>query len=155
MLAAVTLPTFKLRWILDEDKKDHTKMLLAAECRALPAGEAPLEPPLPAPVAGGRDGDDFFVFDDGLGDTETTVSVDSEIAEYLTSKDMQMDVLNKFPRVKKISLRLNTATPSSAPVERLFSLGSLVLTPKRNRLSDKRFEKRVLLRYNHFFGIYE
>ena len=149
----MTLPTFKLRWIFDEDKKDHTKMLLAAECRALPAGEAPLEAPLPAPVAGGRGGDDFFIFEKGSEDTETTV--ESEIVDYLKSKEMKMDSLNEFPRIKKLSLRLNTATPSSAPVERLFSLGSLVLTPKRNRLSDKRFEKLVLLRYNHYFGIYE
>uniref|UniRef100_A0A8C4RZ51 Uncharacterized protein n=1 Tax=Erpetoichthys calabaricus TaxID=27687 RepID=A0A8C4RZ51_ERPCA len=39
----------------------------------------------------------------------------------------------------------------STPVEQLFSLGSLVLTLRRDRLSDKRFEKIVLIRYNHCF----
>ncbi len=62
-----------------------------------------------------------------------------------------MDSLNGFPPVKKISLKYNAATPSSAPVERLFSLGKLVFTPKRNRLSDQKFEKLLLLRYNHWF----
>ncbi|KAL7830498.1 hypothetical protein SRHO_G00316250 [Serrasalmus rhombeus] len=60
-------------------------------------------------------------------------------------------MLNGFPLVKKVSLKYNAATPSSAPVERLFSLGKLVFTPKRNRLTDKRFEMLLLLRCNKWF----
>ena len=40
----------------------------------------------------------------------------------------------------------NTAVPSSAAVERLFSLGKDVLKPKRGRLSDKHFEMLVFLK---------
>ena len=58
-----------------------------------------------------------------------------------------MDTLNSFPLIKYVSLKYNAATPSSAPVERLFSLGKLVFTPKRNRLSDQKFEKLLLLRW--------
>uniref|UniRef100_A0A8C1VDV3 BED-type domain-containing protein n=1 Tax=Cyprinus carpio TaxID=7962 RepID=A0A8C1VDV3_CYPCA len=58
-----------------------------------------------------------------------------------------------FSLIKKISLRYNAATPSSSPVERLFSLGKLVFSLKRNRLSDKRFEKLLLLLTNYFYNV--
>ena len=148
-MAAATLPKFKLRWMKEDEQKDRAKMLLVAECRALPVDEVPDQPPPAVPVAGEDEGD-FFAFAEERRDVLES-SPDSEIADYLKSA-YEMNVLNNFPMIKKIFLRLNTPTPSSAPVERLFSLGSLVLTPKRNRLSDARFEKLVLLRYNHHFG---
>ena len=45
-------------------------------------------------------------------------------------------------------MRYNTTIPSSAPVERLFSLAGITLTPKRSKLSDKTLEMLVLLRAN-------
>jgi hypothetical protein len=71
---------------------------------------------------------------------------------HIRSSEQNLNSLCGFSLIKKISLRYNAATPSSAPVERLFSLGKLVFSPKRNRLSDRRFEKLLLLRYNHWFN---
>uniref|UniRef100_A0A672NZU5 BED-type domain-containing protein n=1 Tax=Sinocyclocheilus grahami TaxID=75366 RepID=A0A672NZU5_SINGR len=92
-------------------------------------------------------------------------AIQTRFADVLNNKDALLHVkelliaelgyefesLNQFPNIKNILLKFNTPTPSSAPVERLFSLGDLVLTPRRNRLSDKRFEKLLLMRYNHCF----
>lgn len=71
--------------------------------------------------------------------------------EYLKSPKADMEVLKQFPRIKDISRKYNTPTPSSAPVERLFSQGGIVLTLRRNRLSDRKFESILLMRYNHCF----
>uniref|UniRef100_A0A672FKG4 BED-type domain-containing protein n=1 Tax=Salarias fasciatus TaxID=181472 RepID=A0A672FKG4_SALFA len=90
--------------------------------------------------------DEFFAFDD---EDDASVTAESQIADYFKSGAQGMDSLHAFPLIKKISLKYNAATPSSAPIERLFSLGKLIFTPKRNRLSDRKFEKLLLLRYNH------
>ena len=55
-----------------------------------------------------------------------------------------------YPVVLKVFLELNTPLPSSAPVERLFSTGSNVMTEKRllikDKLGDSLFEKLDLLK---------
>ena len=57
-------------------------------------------------------------------------------------------MLDKYPRVKNLFLEFNTALPSSASVERLFSAGPLVLTARRNRLADAIFETLLMLKVN-------
>ena len=69
-----------------------------------------------------------------------------EIDLYLCDKDKTLSMLDRHPAIKKIFLRYNSALPSSAPVERLFSAAALVLTSRRNRLSDKLVEYLLLLK---------
>lgn len=91
---------------------------------------------------------EFFFFED---EDDTSATAKSQVVDYFKSGAQGMDSLNGFQLVKKVSLKYNATTPSSAPVERLFSQGELLFTPKRNRLSDQKFEKLLLLRYNHWF----
>ncbi|XP_065126262.1 uncharacterized protein [Paramisgurnus dabryanus] len=150
ILAAVTLPKFKLRWLRSQELKDKAKASLLAECRRIV-----LDEPQPGPSTSSHHTDsakenDFFSFEED--EEETSSSAENQVADYIRSSAQNLNSLCEFSLIKKISLRYNAATPSSAPVERLFSLGKLVFSPKRNRLSDKRFEKLLLLRYNHWFS---
>lgn len=48
--------------------------------------------------------------------------------------------------IKKLFIKYNAAIPSSARVERLFGQAALVLTVRRNRLSDIILEMLILLK---------
>ncbi|QQP56940.1 Uncharacterized protein FKW44_001779 [Caligus rogercresseyi] len=141
LLAAISHPKFKLRWLNDENRREEAKRLLIEECRKLTVEETPNKKVHKA------ENNDFFVFHDEYRDT---YSADNEVINYLKAEN-KIEVLEEFSTVKKIFIKYNTPTPSSAPVERLFSLGGQVLTPKRNRLSDGRFERLLILRYNYAF----
>ena len=57
-------------------------------------------------------------------------------------------MLANFPKVKKAFIKYNTPLPSSACVERLFSIAGLVLTPQRSHLNDVSMEQQLLLKMN-------
>ena len=49
-------------------------------------------------------------------------------------------------------MKYNTPLPTSAPVERHFSYGGIILSPKRRRLTDERFEMLALLKANDYYA---
>ena len=86
--------------------------------------------------------DNFFDFSD------QTAEQSNEHLEFLNDKDRDLSMLNRHQKVKQLFLRYNTALSLSAPVERLFSSGSLILSKQRNRLSDKLCERLLMLKTN-------
>uniref|UniRef100_A0AAZ1XBT5 BED-type domain-containing protein n=1 Tax=Oreochromis aureus TaxID=47969 RepID=A0AAZ1XBT5_OREAU len=141
LLAAASCPKFKLRWLRDAGRRERVKQLLTAECcTTAPVAKNPAS--VPSATTSSSQGEmDFFTFE--AEPEEETYSAEKEVMDYLMSGYV-LQILHKFSSIKTFFLKYNTPTPSSAPVERLFSLGGLVLTPKRNRLSDKRFENQRL-----------
>jgi hypothetical protein len=81
--------------------------------------------------------------------------VENELGEFLKkSPTKKLQVLNSMPYLKKVFIEHNTPLPSSAPVERIFSVGGAVLSKKRGKMSDANFEKTMLLKSNKNFWSY-
>lgn len=76
-----------------------------------------------------------------------------EVEGYLACVSESMDLLNYFPNLKKLSLKLNTGLPASAACERLFSSAGLLFTAKRARISVTNFENQLLLKLNKSFTV--
>ena len=56
---------------------------------------------------------------------------------------------NQLPALYKLVMQVLFVTASSAPVERIFSTGGLIMRPYRSRLSLVNLEMLVALKCNH------
>ena len=57
-------------------------------------------------------------------------------------------MLNNYPIIKMLFIKYNSILPSSAPVERMFSIATNINKPKRNKLNDTKFALLILLKSN-------
>jgi len=141
------LPKFKLKWVESQKKKNEYKQMLLQAMLEQSNDEVEATPETQEESRGSKSkkGDSFFDFDND--EKSPQVNVEVEANDYLRSAK-SIECLHKYPTIEKLFCMFNTVLPSSAPVERLFSLGG---TAKRNRLTNSRFEKLLLMRYNKDF----
>ena len=86
--------------------------------------------------------------------SEQTQSPDDprqEVDKFVRDGAAGLDSLKEYPYIKKLYVTLNTGLPSSASVERLFSLGGRIFTPLRSRMTSEHFEMMMFLRMAHHF----
>ncbi len=171
IVASVCHPYFKLRWIFSAEDKlsaqelflkalvrmaENTNSVSSVEQNQQVHHESVQSAAALAPVIAE---DDFFGFSSqGVDDSQNDQiqAIRDEGLSYLKqstpSADVSvLDILKKFPHVKELFCVTNAATPSSAPVERLFSCAGQIFLPRRNRVSDVTFEQLLYLKQNSAF----
>lgn len=126
ILSAILLPRFKLDWVQDEEKRFQYRMMLKREFQTFLTDDttattstvvsAPSCPDKKDPAGS------FFRFS-----TSPSVVPKSEVDLYLDAPATQgFDEYMQLPKLRRLFIKHNTALPSSAPVERLFSAGGLI-----------------------------
>lgn len=150
IVAAVSHPVYKLKWINDDSNALIARSFLEDEMqreRLESEGSNNLDVELID-----VDEDEFVVRSD-LPCTIRRSSTDSvnnnrEFLDFLDDKEKSLCMLKAYPTIAKVFRRFNTTLSSSAPIERLFSQSLIIFTPRRNRISHSNFEKTLLLKQN-------
>ncbi len=136
LLAACTIPKFKTMWMDDHGMKERSRRLLKQVEQRLLSTKDGNEPAVVTRQ------NSFFEINDEEEEEE------GEVDSFLKSKDTDLKSLKKWPNMEKLFRKYNTALPSSASVERMFSKGSLVFQTKRHSLLDSNFEIHVFMKSN-------
>lgn len=152
ILASITHPFFKLRWLPSNmctpAQQSRLKTLLISAVTSTAGLSSSTEIHY-------EDDDDYFSFDEPTNSqnsehdsADNATKYELEVLQYLADKRKDLSVLASFPSIKQIFIQYNTIIPSSAPVERLFSYAGMITRPHRRLLSDTVFEQLLLLKAN-------
>jgi hypothetical protein len=153
IISTILMPCFKLKWI-PKNSRETAKTLFVNTAVEFSANYKNWVSATSEPIEKKSKWTDFF---DDDGEVQSTSNqetncqnVELQCLTYLEDTRENIDIFNdsKYSLLKSMFVRYNTAIPSSAPAERLFSYGGMVLRPQRSRLTDEMFEKLVILKVN-------
>ena len=150
MLAAISHPFFKLRWVPADKQNLLQDMLITAVKEELAKKKTSngTEQGDDAGIQGRtEETEEFFEFEESAPDGNNEDSR-VEVNRFFEDPDKSISMLKRYPNVQCVFRRTNTPIPSSAPVERLFSYGGMIMHPKRRRLGDRLFERLLILKAN-------
>ena len=145
IVASVSHPHFKLRWIENDADRIHAKFLLLQAMQSIDNTTSSTRAAAADESTGS--GSSFFCFYDSANHGDGNAQSKMELY-FSDTAYYDISSLQRHPLVMKVFIQKNTGLPSSASVERLFSVGGQILTPRRNKLSDEHFEMLLLLRVN-------
>ncbi|BES96944.1 Hypothetical protein NTJ_09757 [Nesidiocoris tenuis] len=159
-VAAIAHPAHKNRWLQLVNIEHHSKLLQnftsavaneiadSASCRRSPMSSS-------ATLTGASTSSfvaycDFDDFDSASSERDSMAKAQEQIFMFFAENSKELRILDTYTAVKRVFLKTNVVLPSSAAVERLFSFATMTNAPRSNRLSDKNFESRVILKANGF-----
>jgi len=112
IIASVTLPQFRLRW-LDDAKKAAARSLMYEYATAVQQQTATTSQDTDNVCGSASHEDDFCVEAQPAENTDALTEVDM----FLTDTSRDIHCVNRYPVIQKLFLQYNTALSSSAPVE--------------------------------------
>lgn len=150
LLAAVTLPRFKMNFIADDADKIYVKNLLINECKKMCRENGDEIENIQRADRVNTENDFIISFESNSISRRHSIEnvVESEISQYLMDSNKETSILDQYPTVRAVFYKYNTTLPSSASVERVFSQSQMIFTPRRNRITSENFEKTLILKHN-------
>ena len=148
LLSTILHPERKDLENFDNHTKERAKRLLINEVETLmeeKIGETQII--MPEEVGDDNDNDLFCPKKRPRIGTDPTRMVE----EYLRSDCYELQLLKTFPILEQLFRKYNTAIPSSAPVERMFSHGGSIFEKRRQGLNEEQFKMQLLLKMNQGF----
>lgn len=150
VLASCLHPRFKTDWILEDDSKTEAFGWIIDELQSVQAEKEQVTDSKNdnnSSISSAED--EFFSFPSKPNNNMLLQnSFESEVKSFLARKEKAVSILNDYSNLKNIFIKYNTTVPSSAAVERMFSIASDVFKNKRFSLNDDSFEIQLLLKMN-------
>lgn len=158
LIASMLVPQFKMNFLQEDMRLDMKRKVISYVKQVKTEHEA-----FSAPATGegahnntdttsdtGLDRDDeddiFSFMNSPYQQPSVGCAITKEVEEFFASKANSITSVNDYPLVAKAFQKANSTLPSSATVERLFSVAGLILTPRRCKMLDNMFDKMVFLR---------
>lgn len=135
-------------WVSSEGRRQELQTLLQNELNRQCYGSTVTAVSLSAPKKSPTD--DFFSFALASPGVPSPSVNCIEADRFMADSETGIESLHKHELVRKVFVRYNTALPSSASVERVFSVAADVFTRKRGKMTDENFERQLLLKLNKF-----
>ncbi|KAF0716715.1 Uncharacterized protein FWK35_00031341 [Aphis craccivora] len=157
-ISSALIPKFKLNWASSEEKISiKEKLVETLKTCAEDAGTQGSTYTSSQPLVQNdlshqnvTEDDDFLLFEDDLHESQNNYDLQKIVSDYLLNHNIKSP--EDLPiTLKEAYIEYNTAVPSSAHVERLFSAGGQVFSRRRGSMSDTNFEMALLLKFNKYF----
>eukprot|EP00102_Acyrthosiphon_pisum_P019272 XP_016656482.1 PREDICTED: uncharacterized protein LOC107882538 [Acyrthosiphon pisum] len=146
--AACLIPKFKLNWTNSENRHEIKQTFLECITENELTETNPAITIITAQSSGSDSEGDFFK----LNNYETNVETnDIQIIanNYFSNTNIKTPL--DLPLVlKNAYIQYNTAIPSSAHVERLYSAGGQLFNKRRGSMADNNFEMTLLLKFDNY-----